>query len=1313
MYIELHTRSAFSFLEGSSLPEDLISVCAGHGMPAMALLDRDGLYGSPRFYLAAQKANLKAHIGAEVSCESFSLQRNYSPQRLRDTEKTSKTQEASAFEETHKFLNDCHPERSEGPAFPSRSAQNPTNLPSEIKNLKSPDSSAPLRPRGEFRLPLLVASRTGYQNLCQLITRMKLRAQRKEEGAVLEHELEQHANGIICLTGGEEGPLAAALKRGGPAEARRAVDRLTSIFGRDNVYVELQRHLHREEEARNRVAIEIARDLHLPLLATNGVGYALPQDRALCDVFTAIRHHRTLMSAGRLLARNSERHLKTSEEMSRLFADLPDAITNTVELSARLEFKLSDLGYEFPRYTVPEGETMMSFLRQRTDEGARWRYGVSLSGDRVPQNGFHNRDLQQRARRQIERELHLIEKLDLAGYFLIVWDIVRFCREQNILAQGRGSAANSAVCYSLGITAVDPVGMELLFERFLSEERGEWPDIDIDLPSGDQRERVIQHIYQLYGQRGAAMTANVITYRNRMAAREMGKAMGFDPETLNKISAAVATWEYKDANDALDRRLHDAGLDLNHPRLRKYFELCTAVQDLPRHLGQHSGGMVICQGQLDSVVPLEPASMPGRVVVQWDKEDCADMKIIKVDLLGLGMMAVLEDSIKLIRNDYHEEVDLAHLPPDDPEVYSTLQKADTVGMFQIESRAQMSCLPRLRPKKFYDIVVQVAIIRPGPIVGQMVNPFLQRRQGREAVTYPHPSLEPVLARTLGVPLFQEQLLRIAMISANFTGGEAEELRRAMGFKRSQARMKEIEARLRAGMTVNGLTREAQEQIILAISSFALYGFPESHAASFALIAYASAWLKCHHLGAFTAALLNNQPMGFYHPATIVKDAQRHGLKIMPVDVTKSDWLCTLETVASRPSSAVSEEQAVSYQPSAISSDLRETALKRTALKGTGFSRSVTPPFEEAALAAEVDPAVLARKPAVTLVNRFIAGQGFDPSAGASHSTEIPWDEIGAYTCSRHPANLSSEIKNLKSPGLSPLLKTCHSERSEEPAFPPQSPRSATDEGNKQTLALRLGLKYVRGLREAAAQALVRERSLAPFQSIHDMTRRVPELRKDELTTLAEIGALNAVSSFQFQVSSDPNTQSSSGHSKPETRNSKLTLHRRDALWQVEKAVRRSGPLLEEFPEPDGSSPLDQMTHEERLVADFHGTGLTVGPHPMANRRAEMQALGIHPAASLKSIPTGRRLRIGGCVIARQRPGTAKGFVFLSLEDETGIANAIVSPDLIQKARILLISARFLMVEGILQNQDNVISVKAERVFPLDVTHAETSSHDFH
>ena len=1232
MYIELHARSAFSFLEGASLPEELVGVCSSFQMPAMALLDTNGVYGAPRFHLAANKAKIKAHIGAEVSCAS--LHPLIDPLH-------------SVIEPLHSVIEPLQPVILSGASDSRSESLAQSKDPYTRQDVAEVGIPRFARNDKSFRLPLLVSSRLGYQNLCRLVTKMKLRA-KKGEGAVSEQELQEHAEGLICLTGGDEGPLAAALQHGGIEEARRQIDRLVGIFGPKNVYIELQRHFHRDEESRNRAAIDLASSFHLPLLATNGVDYAIPKARELCDAFSAIRNHQTLSTAGRLLSRNSERHLKTPQEMQQLFSDLPEAISNTVELSSRLEFTLNDLGYEFPRYPVPEGGDMNSFLRQKSWEGFHDRYGRK------------SKDLQARARLQIEKELALIEKLKLAGYFLIVWDLVRYCREQNILVQGRGSAANSAVCYSLGITAVDAVSMELLFERFLSEERGEWPDIDLDLPSGDEREKVIQYVYKRYGERGAAMTANVITYRNRMAAREMGKALGFDPETLAKISAAVATWEFRDENDALDRRFRDAGLDLTHPRLRKYYELCIAVQDMPRHLGQHSGGMVICQGQLDSVVPLEPASMPGRVVVQWDKEDCADMGIIKVDLLGLGMMAVLKDSIELIRDHYHEEVELAHLPQDDKRVYSTLQNADTVGMFQVESRAQMSCLPRLRPVRFYDIVVQVAIIRPGPIVGQMVNPFLERRQGRQEVSYPHPSLEPVLKRTMGVPLFQEQLLRIAMIAANFTGGEAEELRRAMGFKRSQARMKEIEARLRAGMTANGISHKAQEEIILSITSFALYGFPESHAASFALIAYASAYLKCHYLAAFTAALLNNQPMGFYSPATIAKDAQRHGLKLLPIDVTNSEWNCTLERVAS--DSVVSTQYPV---PSAV--------VGRPSLvvgsDAISHSSSVLSPDDFETPATE---------------RRQNAAHG--ASRGEKHASEYP---------------------------------------------APEGRKILNDGG---TIALRMGLRYVRGLREEAARSLILERTCARFASIHDLTRRVPELRKDELTTLAEIGALNSIGisprrhgdteNISKDISSAPihsfkNPTNISVSSAPPslrgetltTRNSKL--HRRDALWHVERAVRASGPLLEQNAEPDAPSPLAPMNHEERLVADFHGTGLTVGPHPMAYKREWLTAMGIRRAIELRDLPTGKRLRIGGCVITRQRPGTAKGFVFISLEDETGVANAIVRPDLFHQHRLLLASERFLAIEGILQNQDNVISVRAERVQPLFVTKAETVSHDFH
>jgi error-prone DNA polymerase len=656
------------------------------------------------------------------------------------------------------------------------------------------------------------------------------------------------------------------------------------------------------------------------------------------------------------------------------------------------------------------------------------------------------------------------------------------------------------------------------------------------------------------------MTANVITYRGRSAAREIGKALSFEPEILDRLASLVGAWEYRDENDTLERHFRDAGLDVENFRIRKFLELCRMTQDLPRHLGQHSGGMVVCQGQLDSVVPLEPATMPGRVVVQWDKEDCADMGIVKIDLLGLGMMAVLEETLQIIHSNYKEEVDLARLPAEDPVVYAALCKADTVGMFQIESRAQMSCLPRLQPKNFYDIVVQVAIIRPGPIVGQMVNPYLKRRQGREEVDYLHPSLEPVLRRTLGVPLFQEQLLRMAMIAAGFTGGEAEELRRAFGFKRSEARMKDVEIKLRRGMEREGIAPAVQDKIILSITSFALYGFPESHAASFALIAYASAFLKCHYLAAFTAAMLNNQPMGFYNPATLVKDAQRHGLKIRAIDVTRSNWLCTLEN------------------------------------------------FNDA-------------------------------------------------------------------------------------------------------FALRVGLRYVKGLRQAIAEEIMRQRDSQPFISIEDVKLRVPAIQKSELAALAEIGALNFVGS-------------------------RRGTHRRDALWQIERAARPAGALFEksevhpeaptshESPEmsvngeasavpPVQHSPLLPMTIEERLVADFRGTGMTVGPHPLAFHRAELKKFGIRSACELEHLPNGIPVRVAGAVIARQRPGTAKGFVFLSLEDETGIANAIITPQLYERDHTIVVNQHFLLIEGRLQNLENVISVKAERILPLTVTRAETSSHDFH
>ena len=700
------------------------------------------------------------------------------------------------------------------------------------------------------------------------------------------------------------------------------VDRIVGTFGAPNVCIEVQRHLLRDEEADNQALVDLASAFHVPVVATNGVRFAEPADRPLYDALTCIRHKTTLERAGRRLTLERRALPEAARrDGAPLFghAARPWRRRASWPIASATRWPISATA--FPNTPCPPAR--------------RWRRSCGRS--RRPARASATGRITSGRGGRSQRELDLIEKLDLAGYFLIVWDIVNFCRQHDILVQGRGSAANSAVCYSLGITAVDPVGMDLLFERFLSEERGEWPDIDLDLPSGDRRERVIQHMYEKYrgepsGGPRIAMTANVITYRGRSAAREVGKVLSLEPAQIDRLAKVMNHFEWVDPKDTLERNLREVGLDFQHPVIQTFGRLWTSIQDLPRHLGQHSGGMVMCQGRLDDVVPLENASMPNRVVVQWDKDDCADMGIVKVDLLGLGMMSVLQDALELVNQDRErgirdarsggsealeerspdprashgsrsaaramlrprEPLDLAHLPPDDPAVYRMLQEADTIGIFQVESRAQMATLPRLRPECFYDIVVEVAIIRPGPIVGQMVHPYLKRRQGAEPVMYPHPSLEPILARTLGVPLFQEQLLRMAMVAAGFSGGEAEELRRAFGFKRSEHRMQQIEGRLRAGMAKQQITGEAAEEILRSITSFALYGFPESHAASFALLVYASAFLKAHYPAAFYTALLNNQPMGFYHPATLVKDAQRHGVRFAPIDVQESDWTCRVD-----------------------------------------------------------------------------------------------------------------------------------------------------------------------------------------------------------------------------------------------------------------------------------------------------------------------------------------------------------------------------------------------------------------------------------
>ncbi len=1039
MYVELHSRSAFSFLRGGSLPEQMAVTAGELNLGTMALSDRNGVYGLPRFSAAAKENGVRPILGAELTMED------------------------------------------------------------------------------ETVLPVLIESRAGYQNLCRLLTKSHLRSP-KGEGRIRWSELPEFAGGLMALTGDEEGPLIAAVRHSWqPAKMRRTspqqvLEKLIQAFGKNRVWVEIQRHFLRGEERINKSLVDLAASHRLPLLATNGVVYAKPRSRQILDVFTCIRNHTHLDAAGRLLTANSERFLKTAPDMETLFRDLPEAVANTERLANQLRFSLEDLGYEFPTYPVGAGETMDSVLREQTLAGARWRYDGEIP-DKV--------------QKQIRHELAIIEKLGFAGYFLIVADLVKFCVNNNVMAQGRGSAANSTVCFCLGITAVDPIKYHTLFERFLSEGRKGWPDIDIDLPSGDRRESVIQEVYRRYGKHGAAMTANVITYRGRSAAREIGKALNLPLDVLDRFSNLFGNGDYPHSV-ALPEQMAQAGLPGEHPRAPAFASLYAQMYSLPRHLGQHSGGMIICQGKLDAVVALENASMPGRVVAQWDKDDCEDLGIIKVDLLGLGMMSLLQDAIEMTRQRGHP-VDLARIPNDDPATYKMMQEADTIGVFQIESRAQMATLPRMKPNCFYDVVVEVAIIRPGPIQGKMVHPYLNRRAGREPVVYYDERLRPVLGRTLGIPLFQEQLLEIAMVMADFSGSEAEELRRALSFHRSEERMNRVAIRLRANMEKKGVAPEVIEQISSAIKSFALYSFPESHAISFAILAYASAWMKTHRAPEFYAALLNNQPMGFYSAATIVKDAKRHGVKIRPVSIEHSDWLCTIE---------------------------------------------------------------------------------------------------------------------------------------------------ADD-------AVRLGFCVVGGLGQELGERVVGERKREIFSSMENFKRRT-RLGKSELRVLAEIGALNG-----------------------------LARHRRDALWKVEAMPAEDDLFtLAEAKRQEEPSPLLPMNAMERLRADYRGMHLTTGPHPMTLIRDRLE--GVSRAADLPKIPHNQLVRIAGAVICRQRPGTAKGFVFISLEDETGVSNAIVTPQLFEKMRLTITQEPFLTIEGPVQNTDNVVVVKARRIERLFEPQLVTgASHDFH
>ena len=1131
-YAELHAWSNFTFLEGSSHPEELVEAAAELGLAGIALTDRDGLYGAVRFAKAAKERKLPAICGVELTIETA----------------------------------DMEPIRPSRPARPTHEV--PTHTP---------------------RIVLLVENAAGYANLCELISLAQLRGRKRDARTQLD-DFAGRTEGLIALSGGGNGLIERALRERDDAAAFAVGARLRDLFpGR--FYLELQHHLRPEDGALVQAMVALAKRLGVPYVATNGVAYVDRADAQLCDVLTCVKYKFSLATAGTLLRPNAEYVLKSPEQMARLFDAYPLALENSVRISEQCTFRLEKLAGQFPYFPIPDNETSHhSYLRTLVWDGARKRYSWPVS---------------RKVEKQIEYELGLIARMELSGYFLVVWDISRAARELGVLGQGRGSAANSAVCYALGITAVDPIGAELLFERFLSEERKEIPDIDIDFAHQD-REQVIQYVYQRYDRHHTAMVSEVITYRTRSAIRDIGKALGLSLGQVDQIvreydareslAGALGTQhvDYADLPTSVQRRRDfDSGSNIvpsrgedqpagtggrsftpgfqdadeaaparnradprnavtskvkPHPSHQYGFaakdfgpdpegvlrgpvggemgalllRLCRRIDGFPRHMGIHSGGMIITRDPLMNVAPIEWASMRDRTIVQWDKDDLADLGLIKIDLLGLGMLSLLRDAFALHSRCYPDEpvMTLESIPINDAPTYDMLCAADSIGVFQVESRAQQSMLPRLKPKEFYDIVMQVAIIRPGPIQGDMIHPFLRRRNKLEPVSYPHPSLEPILKRTLGVPLFQEQGMRMAMETAGFTGGEADELRRAMGNKRSRERMKLIYPRLVNGMVAKGIERDIADRLFHMLEGFADYGFPESHAMSFALLAYASAYIKCHHPAIFCAAILNVQPMGFYSTEVLVNDARRHKVVVKPVTVNESEWWS------------------------------------------------------------------------------FV-----DPSG-----------------------------------------------------------------------ALRLGFHLIRGMGEAQREnvehALKEQR---PFDDLLDFARRT-KLAREPMESLAAGGAF-----------------------------APWYGTRREAIWALRALDEREarGELGRAMEIDDEPMPkLLELTAIERTALDIAATGVA-DVQPITHFRKQLDAMRVIAAERLPAMPNHLVCKVGGLVITRQRPGTAKGFVFLTIEDETGLVNVIVRPDIYEQYRRTIRASQCLIVEGVLQKESGAIDLIMKRCWSFD------------
>jgi error-prone DNA polymerase len=954
---------------------------------------------------------------------------------------------------------------------------------------------------------LLAEDRTGYANLCRLLSAGRLRSE-KGESLVSWDEICRYGGGLIALWGGDQS-LAT-----GETDPDKVAGNLHEAFS-DRLYCMVTRHWNEHEVAQETRLRERVKRYGLPLVAATEVLYHNPARRPVQDVLTAIRYSLPLASCGTKLKPNAEHGLRSPSAFGNLFSDDPAAITRTLEIAERCTFSLNEIRYRYPSEYLPNGTTSAQWLRHVTFEGARERYA-----DGIPPGVVS----------QLEKELEIIEALDYPGYFLTMWELVRFCREKGILCQGRGSAANSVVCYCLGVTAIDPVLMDLLFERFISKERAEPPDIDLDIEH-DRREEVIQHVYEKYGRDRAAMVANVVRYRSRSALRDVGKALGFSETALDRVAKFLSSYE------AIEPRMfRQMGLDPSAKRHNQLLWLTNEILDFPRHLSIHPGGFLLGHEPVHDIVPIENATMPERTVIQWDKNDLEDLGLFKVDLLGLGALRQLHLCFDLLRQHRNLEYSMATIPSEDPRVFDMMSKSDTVGIFQIESRAQMAMLPRLKPKNFYDLAIEISIVRPGPITGGMVHPYLRRRNLKEPVESPHPSLEPVLKKTLGVPLFQEQVMKLAMIAADYTPGEADQLRRDMAAWHRTGRMERHRERLTTRMREKGIPPEFAERVFEQIRGFGEYGFPESHAASFALIAYATAWLKCYYPAEFACSLLNAQPMGFYMPATIVEDAKRHNLVVAPVDVAVSDWDCTLEPC--------------------------------------------------------------------------------DQSAGG--------------------------------------------------------------------FAVRMGLRYVKGLRERDWEKIDSARRRTPFDTLENFVRR-SGLDEGVLSTLAECGAFES-----------------------------LGVDRRRALWNIRTLSRTRYESLS-LNDRERSFHFDSLTDFEEVKWDYRTTAHSPRRHPLEPMRASLADQGLPDARTVSSMKNGVNIRYAGLVICRQRPGTAGGVVFMTLEDETGFVNIVVWESIFQRYSVLAKTVSFLGITGKLQVEDGVVHLVAKELWKpsLELQPTGAPSRNFH